>query len=100
MCDAMDFRVYNVMRFFKNLRRGDDSLKLAARLFNSPRMTNESEYLLYLLEQQALICRSCQYCLQPDGVRRHLQRKHQAIPLKGVSELCGKFNFERPIVNC
>jgi Orsellinic acid/F9775 biosynthesis cluster protein D len=53
----------------------------------SLRMINGPEYLLYLLEQQVLICRSCQYCLQPNGVRGHLQRKHQAIPLKVRKEL-------------
>jgi hypothetical protein len=50
-------------------------------------MTNDREYLLYLPEQQVLICRSCQYCLQPNGVGGHLQRNHQAIPLKIRKEL-------------
>jgi hypothetical protein len=46
-----------------------------------------SQYLLYLQEQQALICKSCKHCLQPNGVESHLQRKHSAIPLKVRKEL-------------
>ncbi len=41
-------------------------------------MIDASEYFLYLQEQQVLICQSCQYCLQPNGVKKHLQRKHSA----------------------
>jgi hypothetical protein len=51
------------------------------------RMIDESKYLLYLPEQQLLICRTCKYCLHPDGVENHLQRKHLAIPLKIRKEL-------------
>jgi hypothetical protein len=50
-------------------------------------MINGPAYLLYLPEQQVLVCRSCQHCLQANGVGRHLQRKHQAIPLKIQKEL-------------
>ena len=50
-------------------------------------MINSSEYLLYLREQQALICRGCKYYLQPNGVEKHLQRNHLAIPLKVRKEL-------------
>ena len=50
-------------------------------------MINSSEYLLYLREQQALICRDCKYCLQPNGVEKHLQRNHLAIPLEIRKEL-------------
>src|SRR5947207_11622720 len=46
-----------------------------------------SEYLLYLPEQQVLICRTCKYCLHPNEIENHLQRKHLAIPLKIRKEL-------------
>jgi hypothetical protein len=50
-------------------------------------MIDTSEYLLYLEEQQALVCRGCKYCLQPDGVERHLQRNHLATQLEICKEL-------------
>lgn len=50
-------------------------------------MINASKYLLYLQEQQVLICRGCKYCLQPNGVEKHLGREHSAIPLKVRKEL-------------
>lgn len=50
-------------------------------------MIDISKYLLYMQEEQALVCRSCKYCLQPNGIEDHLQRKHLAIPLKVRKEL-------------
>jgi hypothetical protein len=50
-------------------------------------MTDATEYLLYLQEQEALICRSCKHCLQPDGIEDHLRRKHLTIPLDVRKEL-------------
>src|SRR5947207_14519125 len=50
-------------------------------------MIDISKYLLYLQEEQALICRSCKHCLQPNGVENHLQRKHSAVPLEVRKEL-------------
>lgn len=44
-------------------------------------MIDESKYLQYLEEQQALVCRNCKHCLQPDGVEDHLRRKDGKIPL-------------------
>ena len=41
-----------------------------------------SQYVLYLREQQTLVCRACEYCLQPNGIENHLRRKHSAIPLE------------------
>ena len=57
------------------------------RAISSSRMIDASEYLIYLQEQQALICRGCKYCLQPNGVEKHLQRKHSAILLEVRKEL-------------
>ena len=51
------------------------------------KMIDTSEYLLYLQEQQALVCRGCKYCLQRDGVERHLQRNHLATQLEIRKEL-------------
>src|SRR6266516_6775375 len=56
---------------------------------SSSKMIDMSEYLLYLQEQQALVCRSCKYCLQPDGIEDHLHRKHLTIPLNVRRELVG-----------
>ena len=50
-------------------------------------MIDASNYLIYLREQQTLICRSCEYCLQPNGIEKHLQRTHSVIPLKIRREL-------------
>ena len=50
-------------------------------------MIDASEYVLYLQEQQALVCRDCKYCLQPNGVEKHLQRSHLAIELEVRKEL-------------
>src|SRR5947207_9479751 len=50
-------------------------------------MINLSKYLLYLQEQQVLICRSCKYCLYPTWVENHLRRKHSAVPLEVRKEL-------------
>jgi len=52
-------------------------------------MIDMSEYLLYLQEQQVLICRSCGYCLQPNGIGKHFQRTHSAVSLKVRKELMG-----------
>ena len=41
-----------------------------------------SQYLTYLPTEQLLICRSCKYALQPNGVEKHLRDTHKAIPLK------------------
>jgi hypothetical protein len=57
-------------------------------------MINTSEYLLYLQEQQALVCRSCKYCLQPNGVERYLQRNHLAISLKILSSIVAENPME------
>src|SRR5947207_3199614 len=51
------------------------------------RLIDPSEYLLYLPEKQVLICRTCKYCMHPNGVENHLQRKHLAISLKVRKEL-------------
>ena len=50
-------------------------------------MIDANEYLIHLPEQQVLVCRSCKYCLQPDGVYQHLQRSHLTIPVKVRKEL-------------
>jgi hypothetical protein len=50
-------------------------------------MIDASKYLLYLREEQALTCRSCKYCLQPNGIENHLQREHLMVPLKVRKEL-------------
>lgn len=50
-------------------------------------MIDVSEYVKYLPEQQALICRGCKYCLQPNGVEGHLGRTHTAVKLEVRKEL-------------
>jgi len=50
-------------------------------------MTDESKYLVYLQDQQALVCHNCKHCLQPNGVEDHLRRKDKKIPLKIRQEL-------------
>src|SRR6266496_4490886 len=55
---------------------------------SSSKMIDMSEYLLYLQEQQALVCRSCKYCLQLNGVENHLRRlQHSAVQLEVRKEL-------------
>ena len=50
-------------------------------------MIDISKYFLYLQEEQALICRSCKYCLQPNGIENHLGRQHTAVALEVRKEL-------------
>ena len=42
---------------------------------------NPDDYFVYLDIWKVLVCRSCQYGLQKNGVESHLIRKHQAILL-------------------
>ena len=44
-------------------------------------MLNLNDYLFYLENQWLLVGKSCRYCLQPDGVERHLRIEHKAVPL-------------------
>ena len=50
-------------------------------------MLNTSDYLIYLENERLLICGSCRYCLQSEGVERHLRRAHKSIPLAVRKEL-------------
>jgi hypothetical protein len=47
-------------------------------------------YVLYLLEFNALICRTCQHGLTREGVARHFQRHHKSI-LTGVRKQLSSF---------
>jgi len=86
VCVIVNCCVYNIIQFFKFLRaRGRRNRKKERNFLR--RMTDTSQYLSYLQEQQALACRSCKYCLQPNGVESHLQRKHSAVPLKIYKKL-------------
>ena len=99
MCIVMNSSVYNVIQFFQIFKKLNWTRKFfrknqstrdhqnQKRVISSSKMIDISKYLLYLQEQQALICRSCKYCLQPNGIENHLQRKHSAIPLKVRKEL-------------
>jgi hypothetical protein len=44
-------------------------------------MVNVDDYFVYLWAWKVLVCRSCKYGLQKNGVKRHLLETHQAIPL-------------------
>ena len=50
-------------------------------------MLNLNDYLFYLENQRLIVCKSCRYCLQPDGVERHLRTEHEAVPLVVRKEL-------------
>jgi uncharacterized C2H2 Zn-finger protein len=45
-------------------------------------MDDIHSYVVYSSELHALICRSCKYGLNPNGVDRHLRKWHKAIPLE------------------
>ena len=44
-------------------------------------MTNPLDYFVNLSIQQLLICKSCKYALQSNGIITHLRREHKATPL-------------------
>jgi len=100
-CDTMDCNVYNIIQSFQIFLKLRDPTHAHVTPIKRKRkkppnqggnsqfhkMIDASRYLVYLQEQQALICRGCKYCLQPNGVERHLQRKHSVISLKVRKEL-------------
>src|SRR5438876_122385 len=51
------------------------------------KMIDVNQYLIYLQDQQVHVCRTCKYCLQPNGTYAHLQSKHSEIPLKTRKKL-------------
>jgi len=51
------------------------------KILTHQRMTDISEYLIYLPKEELIICRACKYALTPNGLELHLQRKHKTIPL-------------------
>jgi Orsellinic acid/F9775 biosynthesis cluster protein D len=54
-------------------------------------MEDIHSYVTYAEELEALICRSCQHGLNPNGVQRHFQRVHKALPFrvrKRIVEWC------------
>jgi len=68
-------------------------------------MTDISEYLIFLPKEQVLVCGSCKYALSSEGVHRHFQRTHKAIPLQvrkklvdytKTLSLCSPNNVEIP----
>ena len=50
-------------------------------------MLNVHEYLIYLEEEELLVCRICRYCLRWNGIERHLRKEHKVIPLNIRNEL-------------
>jgi hypothetical protein len=70
VCNAIDFRVYNIIEFFNFKIYRFDSALFQFFLF-SFKMINDHEYLLYLPEQQILIYQSCQYYLQSNDIKKH-----------------------------
>src|SRR4030095_530193 len=50
-------------------------------------MSNASDYFTYLERERVLVCHSCRYCLQPDGIERYLRTEHKVIPLTIRKEL-------------
>lgn len=52
-----------------------------------------SQYVLYLEDWQVLIClhESCQYCLMPNGIRRHFQRHHSSIYELSLRKQIGRY---------
>jgi Orsellinic acid/F9775 biosynthesis cluster protein D len=56
---------------------------LKANLIESTfKMDDIGSYVTYDEGLETLICRSCQYGLNPNGVRRHYRRCHKELPLK------------------
>jgi hypothetical protein len=56
-------------------------------------------YIIYEEDLQVLICRSCRYALNPNGVKRHFQRYHKGVSLrlrKKIVEWCGTLHSKRP----
>jgi Orsellinic acid/F9775 biosynthesis cluster protein D len=54
-------------------------------------MDDIHSYIIYSEEFSALICRSCGYGLNPNGVDRHIRKWHKGIPLdirKRIVEWC------------
>jgi Orsellinic acid/F9775 biosynthesis cluster protein D len=48
-------------------------------------MSDSNQYDQYVRVVEpfnVILCRNCKYCINPDAFKRHLQDKHQAIPLK------------------
>jgi Protein of unknown function (DUF3505). len=44
-------------------------------------MLNVNDYIIYIEKYQVVLCRSCKYCLQPNGIFRHFQTEHKAVPM-------------------
>src|SRR5215510_9147131 len=61
---------------------------------------NPNEYLIYVSEYKVLICRSCEYCLQPGGLYRHFQSEHKEVPInirKALVEYADSLNVVKPM---